>query len=563
MISLSSASKAQAACLVSALLVVGIVVWAVTKGELAVATIAGAVAGLAAMSVKWLMQTNNSLNKAIVALADAADGKLRSRVLGIRGSGSIGRMLRNVNRVLDQMEAFSKETHAAMEAASEGRFYRKIQTRGLRGDFARFAGSVNATLSTMDEKTRLLASFEGRMLKDAVTITMTVNEGAIANAKIAGGIRDAVHEAESMAAATEEMVAGIHEISHNSEDASQLSIKAQGLTDSARQVVESAMTEFAAIEGAVADAAKRVEALGKASEAIGEVVTLINDIAGQTNLLALNATIEAARAGDAGKGFAVVANEVKNLSNQTARATGDIGGRVANLRQEMVGIIATMNRGTAAIANGREAMQSMGGRMGEVSHIVAEATNRMTEISNVLAQQASAANEISGGVQKMAAQAKDNATAIDQSSNALTGVETEMGSLLSTLADRDIPNKTIMLAKSDHVSWKKRLTDMVHGKGSLSADELASEKNCRLGKWYYGPGSLTYRAHPAFRDLDEPHRLVHQNGIEAARAWNVGNAEAALRLIAVVEQESVRVLSCLDRLMTETAPISAAGNGRF
>ena len=75
-----------------------------------------------------------------------------------------------------------------------------------------------------------------------------------------------------------------------------------------------------------------VKTLAEGAQKIGDVVNLISTIAAQTNLLALNATIEAARAGDAGKGFAVVASEVKNLANQTAKATEDISQQIATIQ---------------------------------------------------------------------------------------------------------------------------------------------------------------------------------------------------------------------------------------
>ena len=74
--------------------------------------------------------------------------------------------------------------------------------------------------------------------------------------------------------------------------------------------------------------------LADSSREIGAVVQLITSIAAQTNLLALNATIEAARAGEAGKGFAVVAEEVKQLAQETANATGTISRQVETIQQD-------------------------------------------------------------------------------------------------------------------------------------------------------------------------------------------------------------------------------------
>ena len=107
------------------------------------------------------------------------------------------------------------------------------------------------------------------------------------------------------------------------------------------------------------------------------IVGLINDITGQINLLALNATIESARAGEAGKGFAVVANEVKELAQETAKATEDIARRVQAIQGDT----------TAAVS-----------AIEEISAIVAQISDRQTTIASAVEEQTATTNEMNRNV---------------------------------------------------------------------------------------------------------------------------------------------------------------------
>ena len=149
----------------------------------------------------------------------------------------------------------------------------------------------------------------------------------------------------------------------------------------------------------------RVSELSKAAARIGDVVELINTIAGQTNLLALNATIEAARAGEAGKGFAVVANEVKELAQETAKATEDIARRVEAIQADTAGattaisgiaaIISQINDFQLTIAS---AVEEQGATTAEMNRSVSEAATGSSEIAGTISGVATAAAMTTEGV---------------------------------------------------------------------------------------------------------------------------------------------------------------------
>jgi len=227
------------------------------------------------------------------------------------------------------------------------------------------------------EQSERIAFFEKHVsdLRDAVDgqlKSLSQNTHSIVSAS--KGLENATHKCSSH---TTEVVTSSDAASGNVQTVSAASEElSSSISEIARQIAQANEMVEAATRGAQ-ETNDTIGSLAEAASRIGEVVTLIQAIAEQTNLLALNATIEAARAGEAGKGFAVVAAEVKELANQTSKATEEIASQVSAIQGRT-----------------REAVEAIG----SISHTMDEVNSHTGAIAEAITQQGDATNEISANI---------------------------------------------------------------------------------------------------------------------------------------------------------------------
>jgi len=270
----------------------------------------------------------HGLDEIKTATRKITDGRLEARLPRSYADPALEEIRVNLNSALDQTETAFREMLGGMEASTDERVWRRLQTTGLHGTFKSVLERMQGMLDQLERAHETVAR-ESLLSK----IFLRSERG--------------------LSLAIGRVDTSLKVVSGNS---SQVESLAQAFATSATAMSGAAESMSTALGQAQTSAQESVASfamLGDKTAAIKGLTGRIDQVAKQTNLLALNASIEAARAGEAGRGFAVVADEVRKLADQAQQSAVEISQAITAVSAAVEDVSAQIGRLNETVAGAR------------------------------------------------------------------------------------------------------------------------------------------------------------------------------------------------------------------
>ncbi len=522
-----------------------------------------------------------------------ADADLRAEEVRLTSSDELGQAAKAFNDMLKNLRTIITRVLMSVGVVS-----------GLEVELESIAGRAKQTADRVGGSGNRVTGAVADQKQAIEEIGLAINQIKQAVEQVATGAQDQAESVRRISEAVHAVVTSAEAVTAGAATAMAKAVEAEQTASGSSAGIKQSLDRISRVFEALSGMDSRMSNLEAMSRKIGEIVQVISEIAEQTNLLALNAAIEAARAGEHGKGFAVVADEVRKLADRSQRAAKEIGdiiteiGRGVNdaatamagigqMVQQVSGVAEqverTMSEILVASSGSAEEVRTISGSADQMKQISLRLAKEVDGVAAIAEENSASSEEMSAAVEQTAGQVTHIVAGVEETAKAaealagavremaevteaVAGVTSRLGESSEALREQtarfkvDVePVQLLELAKADHLIWRKRLEAMLAGKERLEDNQVASHRDCRLGRWYYAEGSKDGRNCASYIRLEKPHARLHELARRAVALYNSGRKAEAGQAVAEVQAVSTEIIELLDKIKQEMVSAARVG----
>ncbi|MDP4162046.1 MAG: methyl-accepting chemotaxis protein [Bacillota bacterium] len=319
-----------------------------------------------------------------------------------------------------------------------------------RDEIGDLANSYNLMLSNMRELIKKVIGNVQSVNQATSGLTVIAAENSAAITEVSRSVEEIAAGAGNQSEEIEKGSSAIHDLSGEIEELLMQSASIELVVGEASSQIQTGNVQVGNLEESYQKLEKAFEKvtfmiskLDEKSKSISAVTNAIAQIAEQTNLLSLNASIEAARAGEHGKGFSVVANEVRNLAEESKKATNDIQQIISSVlkdTKELVDVMAETNQISSeqkgAVTTVSTSINQLTSSLNKMMESVKEETASINSIQEQKDVVVRMIEEISAVSQQTTASSEEIASAMEEqaaSSNEVAQYAAQLSNLIEDL----------------------------------------------------------------------------------------------------------------------------------
>nr|WP_221275695.1 methyl-accepting chemotaxis protein [Marinobacter oulmenensis] len=274
-------------------------------------------------------------------------------------------------------------------------------------EFGELAGSFNRFVENIQQVIKEVEAGSKELSENVSSLRETSRNSR-------ASVEGQQNEIDMIATAINEMSAAAGEIAQNAQQTAEAAGTADTESQESLTTVTASRDAVRQLSHEVNSAAEVIDTLGKDVASITTVLEVIQGVAEQTNLLALNAAIEAARAGEAGRGFAVVADEVRNLAQRTQASTEEINDMIERLQKGADNAVDVMKESTAVSNVSMEKAQDAMDSLNRIVEGINQISQMTSQIATASEEQTSVTDELNSSITRIADQGQDAAKAASE-----------------------------------------------------------------------------------------------------------------------------------------------------